>query len=75
MRVMIDTNVLVSTMMFPGKTIDTMMKKVTSEHTLVLSSYIVNELMEVVKRKFSTKIATVDTLLNQLTYELVYTSQ
>ena len=40
MRVMIDTNVLVSALMFPGQTINAMMKKVTSNHTLVLPSYL-----------------------------------
>jgi len=73
MRVMIDTNVLVSAMMFPGPTIDSMMKKVTSEHQLVLPSYVVDELMDVTKRKFPSKTDTVDTLLSQLPYELVYT--
>ena len=73
MRVMIDTNVLLSALLFPGPTMNTMMKKVTSEHTLVLSSYVVDELLDVIKRKFPTKIETVDTLLSQLPYELVYT--
>ena len=73
MRVMIDTNVLVSAMMFPGPTIDSMMKKVTSEHQLVLPSYVVDELMDVTKCKFPSKTDTVDTLLSQLPYELVYT--
>jgi len=73
MRVMIDTNVIVSAMLFPGPTIDRMMKKVTSEHQLVLPSYVVDELMDVTKRKFPNKIDTVDTLLSQLPYELVYT--
>ena len=73
MRVMIDTNVLVSALMFPGQTIDTLMKKITSEHNLVLSSYVIEELMDVTERKFPNKVGTVDLLLSQLPYELVYT--
>lgn len=43
------------------------------EHQLVLSSYIVEELKEVVKRKFPSKIRIVDILLAQMNYEYVYT--
>ena len=73
MRVMIDTNVLVSALMFPGQTIDKMMQKVTSEHSLVLSSYVIDELKDVTQRKFPDKVEVVDTLLSQLPYELVQT--
>ena len=71
MRVMLDTNVLVSALLFSGETINTMMRKVTSNHKLVLSSYVVDELIDVTKRKFPGKIDTVEMLLNQLSYELV----
>lgn len=43
------------------------------EHQLILSSYIVEELKEVVKRKFPDKIRVVDTLLAKMNYEYVYT--
>ena len=39
----------------------------------MLSSYIVEELKDVVKRKFPSKIAVVDTLLAKMSYEYVYT--
>ena len=71
MRVMLDTNILVSALLFSGETINTMMRMVTSEHKLVLSSYVVDELIDVTKRKFPGKTDTVEMLLNQLSYELV----
>lgn len=43
------------------------------EHQLVLSSYIVEELKEVVRRKFPDKIGITDTLLAKMNYEFVYT--
>ncbi len=43
------------------------------EHQLVLSSYIVEELKDVVKRKFPNKVRVVDTLLAKMNYEYVYT--
>ena len=75
MRVMLDTNVLLSALLFPGDTMSKLMHKITTEHQLVLSSYIVNELLDVTRRKFPDKATAVDTLLSQLPYELVYTPE
>jgi putative PIN family toxin of toxin-antitoxin system len=74
MRVMIDTNVLVSALIFPGRTMDALMEKITTEHRLVLSSYVLDELFDVVRRKFPGKADAVDLFLLQLPYELVYAS-
>ena len=73
MRIMLDTNVLVSALLFPGQKMNALMGKVTTDHQLVLSSYIVDELFGVPQRKFPDKVETVDTLLSQLPYELIYT--
>ncbi len=43
------------------------------EHQLVLSSYIVEELKDVVKRKFPNKVGVIDSLLAKMNYEYVYT--
>lgn len=72
MRIMIDTNVLISALLFPSQQMNTLVYKITSEHHLVLSSYIVNELLDVTRRKFNNKVEAVDILLSQLPYELVY---
>lgn len=40
---------------------------------MVLSSYIVEELKDVVRRKFSNKVGIVDTLLAKMNYEYIYT--
>ena len=73
MRVMIDTNVLLSALLFPGQRMNALIDKITTEHQLVLSYYVVDELMNVTRRKFKGKEEAVDLLLNQLSYELVYT--
>ncbi|MCM0757439.1 putative toxin-antitoxin system toxin component, PIN family [Sporomusa sphaeroides DSM 2875] len=73
MRVMIDTNVLISALLFPSQQMNTLIYKITMEHELVLSSYVVDELLNVVRRKFKDKLEAVDLLLSQLPYELVYT--
>lgn len=52
MRIMTDTNVLISALLFPEKKWEILFYKITSEHQLVLSSCIVDELKNAVKRKF-----------------------
>lgn len=70
---MIDTNVLISLLVFSSKKMNRMMESIFVEHQLVLSSYVVEELKEVVKRKFPNKVEAVDRLLSKMNYEYVYT--
>ncbi len=75
MRVMLDTNVLLSVLLFPGERMDRMMRCIFERHRLVLSSFVLNELAYVVERKFPSKAKAVDALLAGMSYELVYTPQ
>lgn len=50
-----------------------MLEYIFVEHELVLSSYIVEELKDIVKRKFPKKMVVIDTLLAKMNYEYVYT--
>lgn len=70
---MVDTNVLISLLVFSSKKMNQMMECIFIEHQLVLSSYIVDELKDVVRRKFPNKVRVVDTLLAKMNYEYVYT--
>lgn len=72
---MVDTNVLISLLVFSSETMNQMMRCIFMEHQLILSSYIVEELKEVVKRKFPTKVAVVETLLTKMNYEYIYTPE
>lgn len=73
MRIMVDTNVLISLLVFSSKKMNQMMECIFREHQLVLSSYIVEELKDVVRRKFPGKTRVIDTLLAKMDYEYVYT--
>lgn len=73
MRVMLDTNVLISALLFPSKHMDLLFEKIVTEHTMVLSSYVIDELHKVVERKFPTKVKVIERLLANMSYELVYT--
>lgn len=75
MRVMLDTNVLVSLLLFPNPRMNAMMEYIFTEHEVVLSSYVVNELKDIMQRKFPSKKKAVDGLLLKMSYELVYTPE
>ena len=73
MRIMLDTNVLISALLFPGTKMDAMMNCIFTQHQLVLSSYVVEELKNVVRRKFPKKEQVIDKLLLMMSFEYVYT--
>lgn len=75
MRIMLDTNVLISLILFPSRKFNCMLEVIIREHTLVLSSFVVEELIAVAKRKFPQKEYSIELFLSKLAYELVYTPQ
>ena len=70
---MLDTNVLISTILFPNRKFNQMLEVITREHTLVLSSFVVDELIAVAERKFPQQKVAIDLYLTKLSYEYVYT--
>lgn len=73
MRIMIDTNVLISIVLFPSEQMNELKAKICKNHTIVLCSHILEELDSVTKRKFKHKSKEIDEFLTELPYELVYT--
>lgn len=73
MRVMVDTNILISMLLFPSKRYDDLVETINKDHTLVLSSFVVDEFWDVIKRKFPQKEEAADQFLTKLAYDLVYT--
>ncbi|MCL1884968.1 MAG: putative toxin-antitoxin system toxin component, PIN family [Defluviitaleaceae bacterium] len=73
MRVMFDTNILVSAFVFRSKKIYAVVDYVISYHELVLPSYVVDELRDVVVRKFPKMVYEVDSFLTALSFTLAYT--
>lgn len=55
MRIMLDTNVLISMVLFRGKGFLQMLEYITQNHSLVLSTFVIDELIEVTNRKFPSK--------------------
>ena len=73
MRVMLDTNVLISALLFPSEHMTKLFENLVVNHTVVLCSYVIDELHMVVERKFPNKADVVEKLLGRMSYELVYT--
>ena len=75
MRIMIDTNILISIAVFNSSRLSGLLNYVCLHHTLVLPSYVVEEFEDVIKRKFTDKTASVSKFLLKLPFELEYTPQ
>ena len=70
---MLDTNVLVSAFVFRGETLAKLVDLLTEHHSIVLSSYVLQELKEVIKEKFPKKQTELDIFLTNLPFEFAYT--
>ncbi len=73
MRVMLDTNVLISAIVLKSKLMNEMLESIINNYKLVLSSYVIDELKQVIARKFKGKSDNLDEFLTALPYEFVYT--
>lgn len=73
MRIMIDTNILISALLFPNSIVAKTFEKILLKHSVVICSYTVDELHSVFERKFSNKLSSLEKFLSTFSYELVYT--
>ena len=75
MRIMVDTNILLSALVFGSAKMAAILEKVGEEHTMVICTHIIDEFRKVVSEKAPKYNSAVDTLFSLLPYELVYTPQ
>ena len=75
MRIMIDTNLFISAMLFPSSKLAQDIFDAADRFSLVISSQILEEFRAVVKRKFPDKTKETETLLRRLKYEIAYTPE
>ena len=68
---MADTNVIISTLLFPASLPAKVLLHIAGNHELVLCDHIVAEIRDVVSRKRSDLLGDIDVLLAQLSFELV----
>ena len=71
MRVLVDTNVLFSALLFPKSVPAEALKHVAEEHELVLCDRNIWELREILQRKAPQYLADAEVLLAEMSYELI----
>ena len=72
---MIDTNILLSALVFGSTKMASLLEQVSDEHTMVICSYVIDEFRTVVTRESPKYNEVVDTIFANLSYEMVYTPQ
>jgi len=69
-----DTNVIVSAALFPNSKFSLSLLHAMREHTLVICTYILEEVQDVFDRKFPDKVEQLSSFLSNMAYELCDTS-
>lgn len=72
MRVMLDTNILISAFVFKSKKMNELIYKLSVEHEIVICSYTIEELKELVDTKFKVTQKDLDEFLKDFPFILVY---
>ncbi len=75
MRIMLDTNVLLSIAAFRSKRLSSMLSWICEAHKLVLSSYVLSECYEVVRRKKPELVSALDRFFEALPFELEHSPE
>lgn len=74
MRILIDTNIVLSAILRPnGRTADVLKFAVRNEFTICLCTFSIEEMRLVVKRKFPDKLQALEQFLAEFSYELLLT--
>jgi putative PIN family toxin of toxin-antitoxin system len=72
---MIDTNVLISAFVLSSPHILKLIENISEHHTIVLPTYVLDELKRVTKAKFPEPYMLLESFLHELPFELVYTPE
>lgn len=72
MKVMLDTNILVLAFVFKSKKMNELIYKLSVEHEIVICSYTIEELKELVDTKFKVTQKDLDEFLKDFPFILVY---
>lgn len=73
MKVMLDTNILVSVIFFPSDQTRALVKTIAAGHQILLCDYVIDELRLVVERKFPARKEALEQFFVELPFSLVHT--
>ena len=71
MRIMLDTNILISVIFFPSNQTENLIKRVTEQNEIVICDYVIEELSAVIERKFSSRKSALKVFFHNLPFDLV----
>lgn len=71
MRVLVDTNILISAILFPNSKMEKVLLYVTENYEMILCERNITELREVLKRKKPERLPDAEIFLKELKYELI----
>jgi len=71
MRILLDTNVIISAAMFPKSLIGEVIAHITKNHKLVICQFTLNELSNVFEKKLPERKKYLDEFIGKLKYELI----
>ena len=69
MRVFVDTNIVISALLFPNGKTAKVFSHLLRKHTVIISSYIREECKEVFEKKFPTKMKQLEIFFNGINFE------
>jgi putative PIN family toxin of toxin-antitoxin system len=75
MKIFIDTNVLISAVLFPQGKVASVFLHLIENHNIVISSYSLKEFEIVFERKFASKVECLRTFIGSLSFELFKTPE
>jgi len=75
MRIMLDTNILISMFLFPSKTMNKLKFCLCMHHEILLCSYVVEEMKDVISRKFKSYENKSEEFFQTFPFDLVYTPE
>ncbi|MCL2054316.1 MAG: putative toxin-antitoxin system toxin component, PIN family [Oscillospiraceae bacterium] len=73
MRIMVDTNTLISASVFGGRVAEAFALIIERKHKIVISDYAIDELRRVANRKFPHRIDVIERFLDGFDFELACT--
>ena len=75
MKVMLDTNILVSAFIFKSETMNNLINYLTTNHEILICSYTIDELKYLINNKFNVDEKVLDEFLSSFSFDLVYSPQ
>ena len=66
MRIMLDTNILISAFIFKSKKMNELIEVLSNEHKIVICSYCIEEMKNLIEKKFRVNERTLENFLEEL---------